>query len=482
MPVFDEALIKILPLPIVDKLDDIPGGQENLLCAAALADGLKVEIPMWPNTHPTPATPERLELFLGDQRVDYEEWTSPVPAADLHRVVSRDYLREGLVTLHYRVRIYNGEEEPSLPLTLTIDTMPPQLNSNNRLQFPSEVEGDGVTVQYLERNNDQVQATVPAYQVITPGDVLTWYWEREPDGMDKAGDRTLTQDDVGQILELTFDGDMIRARGDGDRYVTYEVRDRAGNLSQLSRSVRLRVAAIPAPRELPRPSVDKATPGAPGEGQLNPTLVSRGGKVLVPATATIEPHEQVRVHWLSDSDSGSYESPLQPLPEPREFAIPASVIAACMGKTAEVFYAVMEADGPVASDRYRVHVQRLQLGATQKVKCAQAEFTPGELYLSSAPDGADFTQLKWIFIAPGQLINMWLEGLDQNGVALPPLPILTDHAVTPAEVDTGVTERLPRQQLLRLKLNETFAVHVRVSFDEGQSQQVFQSLDLKLRS
>ena len=78
-PVDDKAL----KLPSVGAvLDNIPGGQENLLPASALKDPLRVDVPMWLNSDPAPSEPEHLYLYWNDEKVAEKTWTAPVPPGD----------------------------------------------------------------------------------------------------------------------------------------------------------------------------------------------------------------------------------------------------------------------------------------------------------------------------------------------------------------------------------------------------------------
>ncbi len=187
---------------------------------------------------------------------------SSPPPADLFFDLAADYVIHGVHELKYEVTLFSGNYDPSYGLTVTIDEVAPILNSNSTLIFDT----DHVTEQYLADNNDKVQAGVPPYSGGAPGDVITWYWNKDPFSVvdaDRVDSRTLYRGESGQPRPLDFLGDMILARGDGDFYAFYRLRDRAGNPSSYSSPFRLKVEAQPVPRNLPAPRVAEAS-GSPG--------------------------------------------------------------------------------------------------------------------------------------------------------------------------------------------------------------------------
>ncbi|MFS2161305.1 hypothetical protein ACCD10_28755 [Pseudomonas sp. Pseusp122] len=239
----------LLPPPEINALlPDIPDGEHNLLPRSAWLAPLPVNIPMWQNSNPSPASPEELWVYWGNDEIEHKVLTQPVTPGDRTITVSQIKLSEGSHELRYGVRTSNGEYADSELLTITVDKTPPFLVNEGPLGFPPTVVNGGVTEQYLKDNNDEVLAEVPDYLLPKPGDVLTWYWSTSPTGSDIAGSKTLVLADIGQPIKLSFAGQLIRDSGDGARYGFYRVEDRSGNDSPRSLAVQLQVSAQPIPR------------------------------------------------------------------------------------------------------------------------------------------------------------------------------------------------------------------------------------------
>jgi hypothetical protein len=155
--------------------------------------------------------------------------------------VPYSFVKEGTYELRYQILITDQAPLVSETLTITIDTTAPELVGDGALVFPEEVVRDGVTSSYLAANNDRVVASVPRYTDPAPGDVITAYWDTAEGDDLQAVSRTLTAGDYQDEITLTFEGEMIRARGEGTRLVRYRVSDRAGNQSGLAAYVALQV-------------------------------------------------------------------------------------------------------------------------------------------------------------------------------------------------------------------------------------------------
>lgn len=465
-----EALV-LLPPPIVDALlDDIDGGQPNLLHIDDLQVPLAVEIPEWLHSDPSPDHPESLELFWNEKTVATRFWTTPILPEDLHLTVATEFLTEGQQRMEYKVVLYNGSPQGSQPLIITIDTSPPILGGEQgALVFPTEVIDGGLTWQYLEACNDRVVAQVPEYREVRPGDTLTWYWDDEPFAYHQAGSRTLTSEDTGKPLELVFDGNLIRERGDGRRYVHYDVTDRAGNPSVSSRQVPLTVSATPIPRELLWLDVVEAD-GVGEELVLDPEKGRSGIQAVLDAQVLIHPDEEVWVLWDDPGSVADFEGLLDKDGDPRLCRIPKESVIASIGKTVTLYYEVRGPGEVLPSTPRHVRVSKVSSGFPT-VQCEGQ--TSNGLSLAGVPaSGARLTLAFWKLMTTDQMVRILVSGVNPAGETLVHRA-LYDHRVTEAELVSGIGAEgdvvITKAFLESLKIGEVLSVKVYVSFDLGET-------------
>ncbi|WP_157969737.1 Ig-like domain-containing protein [Pseudomonas huaxiensis] len=466
-----------LPAPrVAAVLDPIPGGDENLLPRAALIAPLRVDFDKWPTSSPGLGE-ERLDLLWDGRVAASKRWTAPIPDNDLFIMLPKENLApDGPHQLLYEVVDWAGNSHRSLPLTITIDTIPPAYPLNpDKLIFPAEVVIGGITNRYLEDNNNRVEATVPETSyAFKPGDRLKGFWKKSADGKNEVIDVELTPD-----LSVFFDGEMIKREGNGDRAITYVLQDRAGNESMLSKSQILRVNIRP-PEPRPLATVLLATPGNPGEGHINPANTTGGVTARVPAQQDDISGATLTLHWRGFGDLGSFQTATPSSPDGMDFKIPASAIPANMGRKVEVYYSVKWPTGePEISAIYLLTVQKLATINMMLLRCSQA--VGSKLSLASVPQGANLWMDPWPYkpLADGMRINLWVSGLDHQGGAIS-LPLM-DGKDVPRD-SSPVTALLPRADLLKLQLDKVFAIRAAVSFDDGETYLDFRSLDLNLVS
>jgi hypothetical protein len=475
----------LLPAPSTDPvpLADIEGGETNLLSRSAWSDPsnpLKVRFDPWENSQPSKEDPECVRVYLGSTEVGVKEWDAPISPDDLFVPISADKLSSGEHTLTYIVTIWSGTPQGSEPLTITLDKEAPLLNISSELIFPADVlPPNEVTAAYLAdpANGDQLLATLPDYDAIKVGDVITWYWELSPVGREVAGTRTLQPDDLGTVLKLPFSGDILRNLGNGIRTATYRVRDRAGNESTLSSSVPLSVnIRPPTPRKFPTVKEASSTPA--GTGVLDPFRGASGLTVVVEASE-VDPGDTVTVDFIGSGGEGGIGSitGVQPItPGGLEFAIPASIVApnipvSGIGNEIEVKYWV--AHDTQHSAVYTLTINALEGGRLGRIECPLAQIgSPAALSKSAVPAGGTNLEInQWAYQAPGQLMRVWAiaSGVQTdflNGV--------------PLDAVGKFTTLLPKAYVEPLALASVFTVYASVSFDQGQSYHVFKEMPMKL--
>ncbi|MEE1920606.1 hypothetical protein V0R50_09145 [Pseudomonas sp. 148P] len=463
----------LAPAVVEALLDDIEGGQPNLLPFEDTLAPLRVEIPMWGNSDPTADAPETLLLLWNGNEVGKRIWTTPVQPGELFLDIASEHLAEGVQSLEYWVKIYNGESAYGQPLPITIDKTAPVLGADQgALLFRQEVVDHGVTVKYLEQNGDEVQAEIPTYREARAGDVLTWYWDTQPFEFNQVGSRTLGLDDIGQPLYLTFAGAMIRERGDGTRYVHYQVQDRAGTPPAASRPVGLEVCATPIPRELPWLNVIEAD-GIGEQQVLDPDKAVRSDiQVALDPDTVIHPGEEVWVQWGEPGTFGAFRGRLDTEADPRACWIPKANIAIAIGKTPVLYYEVISAEELLPSTPQSVRVLTFPVGSMPTVQCA-GHMGNGTLSLAGVPaSGAKLTLQWWKLMSTDQMVRIVVSGISTTSGSIS-YEALRDHRVTQAELGVGIGANgkvvIAKAFLAQLMLDQAFSVRVYVSFDLGET-------------
>lgn len=483
----DDSSPRDRPEPIVSVLlPDSPDWDETGLLPADLANKpLRVEIPTWVDPTVQPNYESNLRVYwntLGSpvyqKTWTYSDWggaTSP-PPADLFFDLEARQVIHGVHELNYEVTIFGGNLEGSEPLTVTIDEIPPNLGSDPRLIFDTTQ----ITSQYLDNNDNKLMGDVPPYGGGAPGDVITWYWSEVPFPVmpaDKIDSRTLYRGESGQPLPVEFPGDIIRDRGNGDRYAIYQVRDRAGNVST-AREVRLEVnIRPPTPRGFP--TVKEANNSPVGTGVLNPFQGGSGVTVVVEASE-VEPGEEVTVDFIGQGGEdgvGSIKGVRPITAGGLEFAIPAAVVAANIpmdaadGRKVEIYYWV--STSAQHSAIYTLSINPFAAGTLGQVQCRQAQVgSPATISKAAVPtEGAELLIDKWIYQARGQRMNVWAVA---GGVR-------TDFLQGVGHgVDGTFSTRIAKDYVDRQAINATFTLYASVSFDAGYSYIGFKNLSLKV--
>lgn len=484
----NDAPVLLDPAIVDAVLDDIDGGVPNLLPVEALLVPLPVRVPMWKGSNPSPEYPEILQLLWNSAVISTKFWTTPVvPEEDLLLQVEQRHLVEGVHELEYNVTLYNGESMKSHALPLAIDKSPPSLGGNQgELVFPLVVIECGLTWQYLEDYQDRVIAVVPDYPGAGAGDVLTWYWDSTPFEFLEAGKRTLAISDIGKPLELVFEGELIRERGDGERYVHYGIEDRAGNPSIGSRPVVLQVSASRVPRELPWLTVEKAV-GEGEEVELDPDDGRTGVRVLLDADVPILPDEEVWVQWGEPGSVADFQGLLDKDGDPRSCRVPKESVIAMIGQTVKLHYQVKGQGDSQLSTPQSVRITKVPVPEFPTVQC-EGVTTQG-LSLAKVPEsGARLTLEWWKLMTTDQVVRIVVDGVDATDQMISHLA-LDDHRVTEDELGVGLgfidDVVISKAFLSQLKIDQVFVVKVYVSFDRGvtwpsESLPTFPSLTPKL--
>ncbi|MDU8502854.1 hypothetical protein RYB01_27215 [Pseudomonas syringae] len=467
------------PPPVIAYLlpDDPQWDEKGLLPADDAFDPLPVQIPAWKYEN-IELLSVSLSVYWDITELVYEKtWPGAdypsLPIEDLLFDLPAGYLEPGTHSIHYEVTEFTGNIVPSEPLTVSIDLAAPILGDvQGQLKFDtSQITGD-----YLENNGDRVDGVIGSYRGGKPGDVVTWYWSKDPFdvGDDNiVSNRILYREDLGGSVVLSFPGSEIRARGDGERYAFYRLNDRAGNSSAFSLAVRLQVQVQQLPRYLPSPSVAEASNSSSSSSTLDPSQASRGVTVVIPADAQFRPDDVLSVQWATPGTEGAYLSTDADASGLR-FSIPPAFISQHMGKHIPVYYQVAGSD-PATSELHDLTVQFLSTSQWPTVQCTRPVGVVAQLSLSRIDSYATFSLARWAFMAPGQRVTITLLGVGHTQV------ILDGYVVQAGDVSASkVTVDVPKNTFLAFTINQALVVQVKVSFASGATPANFPSLNLTL--
>ncbi|MBO1541911.1 hypothetical protein [Pseudomonas sp. OA65] len=470
-----------LPKPIVSVLlpDSADWDETGLLPANLANRPLRVQIPPWEDSAVDGHTSYLRVYWNNGSPVHERAWTASEwgvgnrpPPADLLFDLDARHVQHGVHELKYEVTMFSANLPVTEPLTVTIDEIPPLLGNDSSLI----IDTGRVTEQYLFDNDDKVRAEVPAYLRDAPGDIITWYWNKNPLNVvpaDEVASRTLYRYENGQPLPLDFAGDMIRARGDGDFFAFYRLQDRAGNFSPYSAPYPLKVDVTPVPRVLPPVSVKQATNG-PSGGVLDPLKATYGVTVTIPPQAIIHDGEGVFVQWAEPGTVGAHRTDTPNPAGSRDYKIPSDKIAQHLGKTISVQYEVFEPGvvEPHKSNNYSLRVD--ELSGLPTIQCDKV--SGGGLSLGSIDDGdyAKFTLERWTFMAVDQFLTVEVRGVDSGNQQVI-VPVLTEYPV-PEVAQRISAGQISKTDLQRFKIGSPLEVRVSMSFDAKQTWKDFPRL------
>ncbi|MBH8610047.1 hypothetical protein [Pseudomonas mohnii] len=463
-----------------EPLPNIPGGETNLLQRTAWADPLnplRLKFKPWYDVPPTIPGTEQIDVFLGNNEgniIATRTWNLPMSPDDHFIEITADKLPQGEHQISFIMTNFLDVAARSFPYTVTIDKQEPMLNASSRLTFPAALlPPNKLTARYLEQNNDEVKAGLPAYTTPRPGDRITWYWGATAGNLEQGGTVVLDEKSFSAPIILTIPGQLIRDRRDGFRYVWYQVEDRAENASLRSDPVELDVAATPIPRTLPPIKVAGAT-GSAASGTLNPSNAINGATVVIPADAVIYDGESVFVQWGEPGNPGAYRTGTPITPGSGEYRIPVEKVSYHIAKSLLVRYEVVE-PGVVDPHNSQAYTLRVEMfGGPPTIQCDR--ISGGRLSLASIPAGgfANFTLDRWTWMATDQFITVSVVGVDTSNQSLT-IPVLTGSPV-PEVAQRISVGRISKTDLQRYKLNLGIEIRCSVSFDGKQSYQSFPRL------
>jgi hypothetical protein len=225
---------------------------DNLLPKDILLSGLPVTIPGWER----PLAGDQLFIYWDEAIVELTQINDPTTELPYKFTISPDkLLGDGIFPLYYKVMAASGSESDSATVMIKIDRTPPnQNNVPQALVFDAEVMSEGLTVEYLEANNDQVPAYVPEYTDMQAGETVHAFWDEIP-----LEPITLTEADVtAKKVPVIISGDIVREAGQGTILADYYLTSRAGFDGLPSLASTINVLLTPKPTNLKAPIVPLA--------------------------------------------------------------------------------------------------------------------------------------------------------------------------------------------------------------------------------
>ena len=225
-------------------------------------------------------------------------------------------------------------------------------------------------------------------------------------------------------------------------------------------------------RELSAAQVIGATPDEPKDsGTLDATNVYGGVWVQIP-NVLLE-GERAQVVWRGWPGYGDYITEEPEPSNPLRFHIPAQYVPANMGRGAkdesrrfEVIYKVIGKGEPVESDPYHLRIKPVPTSRYPRIDCLQVQ--AGKLSLADIPPGGGDLELgTWSYGRQGNLIELSITGITAAGDELNETIRDASQPVTSSEADDGIVAKLDKSILNRLRFDEVFTLHVRLSFDGG---------------
>ncbi|NWD77006.1 hypothetical protein HX890_23085 [Pseudomonas gingeri] len=221
---------------------------QGLLPISALDAPVRVTFPVWSN----PSSDETYQLLWGTELLGSPVFIGPDdnPGDTLNLDLPVEALSHGSHELRYRA--YDTISQAwtdSFPTRIEVDREKPGQPLLGAMAFPSQVN-DGLTSAQLTQLGNVLPGTIASYNGFAVGDQVSTFWgDVEGPGM--------------QVMELKaivigFPREFLASLGpDADWPVSYRIRDRAGNLSEPSEAVivKLRLAGSERPELLfdPRP-------------------------------------------------------------------------------------------------------------------------------------------------------------------------------------------------------------------------------------
>lgn len=458
-------------------LENIDGGQTNLLRSDAISSPLRIELGIWSAGE----SDSIVSLFVDGKEIYEAEKCFGPDISDDERFVllpSEAIKFSKRYSINYRVCSARGPAWSEFE-EFEVDLVAPVFLGNSAPRF----DETNITEKYLKEHDNEVRVTVPDYATIWPGDTIHYSLSRDITETNLIGFKTLTREDVaskslGYIIKAT---DFINL-GDGTQFAHYYITDRAGNTSPASRPTRLEVSATPKPRILPCPFIPEAS-GSGSSQILDPQSVGETITLKIPDDASFHDDDILSALWGKPGTPNAEQT--VPQSGITSFTIPLSWFPAKIGKTSEIFYQITDEDSLIlgVSEVLSLTVPRITPREFGAINCISPVIYGDSMSLKKASDtgGATFAVNRmWPFMAAGQRFTVKVSGLKNDDSPLETV-LLDNYIVTQKDVDAiSVSAKLAYTMLSNYKLHMPFTVETSLSYDGGYSWLNFDKLTILL--
>ncbi|MBV4490603.1 hypothetical protein [Pseudomonas oryzicola] len=295
-----------------DALAPLPpdGEEDNLLLESVKSDALTLTFPV-PSKIRQPDQ-DTVQLLVDGSGIGSPVTFSGFKPGDTFSIELPAIARpEGRHSITYQVKYYEGgglERGPAQQFE--VDLTAPGRPFLGRLSVDQDIIDNGLTADKLKESEDgtfYLESFVPSYEGVQPGDIIQGLINGEKAPNSKVINIEASDEDV----ELPFVREDIEAAGDGPLAFSYEITDRAGNLSLLTIPLDLRVLLKGELTGLEAPQV----PSFEDDGIINETDARGPAEVIIPAftgTPGIQKGDQIQLVW------GGRVHTLVPIPEDTE--------------------------------------------------------------------------------------------------------------------------------------------------------------------
>lgn len=355
-------------------------------------------------------------------------------------------LLNGSLRVYYRVK---GEESTSLELNVVGQ-------GGAVLPAPSVV---GVVDGTLDPDAvpSGTNATVPQYPGKALGDRITLTWQGLT-GTSYSDYIDVSAENLGTPINF-FIGytPYIIGNLNNDVTVGYRVQRSSGSPASSA------LLNLPIRRKAQDNFIAPTVVQAPG-GILDPITASAGATVRVEYEAMLTT-DTLAVAWTGEGSADTIETEQKPgsISGRVDFTIPPSVVAASQGKTINVRYAVVRGSNPVLSEPLALRVNTLQPIHLPTPIVPEANGT-ATLDMASFDGDAAVTVEPWPLIAEGQRYWIKVSGTLENGTSYSFYPARA-LLVSAGEATQGLSSKVLRTELVKLKHDSSLSVEVSVAFD-----------------
>ncbi|AJY39483.1 hypothetical protein I6G56_25680 [Burkholderia humptydooensis] len=271
-------------------------GDDNLLPKDVLIAGMRVQVPRWDRVllDDVLTVSWREEIVYTYTVTDPDNQVFPIE----HTIPVDKLSTDGTFVLKYIVEADSGQPSPSDETRVKIDRRPPhQGNIPDAMVFPPDVVRDGITLEYLDANGDEVIATVPDWGDMEVGQTVHPQWMTQLLQEIEVTPEHVTNREV----PVPIPGELIRATGEGTRTAIYHLTSRAGFDGERSIPSNVNVLLKPVPANLKTPRVPLAA-----DGLIDLVDADAGVAIEVDAYDNVEPGDLVLAVWGA--------TPLTPVP------------------------------------------------------------------------------------------------------------------------------------------------------------------------